>query len=59
VELEIDFNDRAKVQMANWQTSNLLSWTGEHAQQIATIDQSLDRVIILEGVLHTVPKSVY
>jgi ABC-type multidrug transport system fused ATPase/permease subunit len=55
---EIDFNDRAKVQMANWQASNLLSWTGEHAQQIAIIDQSLDRVIILEGVLHTVPKSV-
>lgn len=55
---EIDFNDRAKIQMANWEASNLLSWSGEHAQQITTIDQSLDRVIILEGVLHTVPKSL-
>jgi putative ATP-binding cassette transporter len=44
--------------VANQQASSLLSWTGEHAQQMATIEQSLDRVIILEGVLNILPKSM-
>ncbi len=45
----IPFDNRNKVQLASWQVSNLLSWSGHQAQELAWIDQSLDRVIILEG----------
>lgn len=47
----IAFEDRNKIQMANHQASSFLSWQANHAQAISRLDQSLDRVIILEGMI--------
>jgi len=49
---KIPFESRNKVQTASWQVSNLLSWPGHNARLVASIDQSLDRVVILEGKIH-------
>lgn len=54
---KIPFEKRSKVQIASWQVSDLLSWPGYSAQFVAMIDQSLDRVAVLEKKIHALPKS--
>ncbi|MDD1474919.1 hypothetical protein MEO41_27150, partial [Dolichospermum sp. ST_sed4] len=54
----IPFANRNKVQMASWQVSSLLSWSGRSAQDMSYIRQSLDRMVILEGKIHKVIKPI-
>jgi ABC-type multidrug transport system ATPase subunit len=51
----IPFDNRNKVLTAGWQVSDLLSWPGHNAQFVASIDQSLDRIVVLEGKIHARP----
>jgi len=53
----IPFEDRTKAQYAVWQASNLLSWQANHAESISKVEQSLDRIIVLEGIIRTSEKS--
>ena len=55
---QIFFENRRKVQTASGQVSNLLSWPGRNAQLISSIDQSLDRIIVLRNKLHTSSKKI-
>ncbi len=48
----IPFADRNKVQTASWQVSNLLSWSGRTAQDRSYMQQSLNRIVVLEGKIH-------
>jgi putative ATP-binding cassette transporter len=52
---KIPFDSRNKVLTAGWQVSDLLSWSGHNAQFVASIDQSLDRIVVLEGKIHARP----
>lgn len=55
---KIKFEDRSKVQIASWQVSNLLSWMGRKAMDQSYIQESLDRVVILEGKIHAASNQV-
>ena len=45
----LPFNNREKVRDANWQVSGLFSWSKKNTQTVSLIDQSLGRIVILEG----------
>ncbi|MEI8054942.1 MAG: ATP-binding cassette domain-containing protein [bacterium] len=49
----LSFENRSKVQAASWRISSLLSWSGQNAQTIAAINQSLDRIIVLAEKIHS------
>jgi ABC-type multidrug transport system ATPase subunit len=48
----IAFIDRIKVQAASWKASNFLSWSGQNAREVGTINQSLNRINTLEEMMH-------
>ncbi len=47
---KIAFDDRYKAQHAAWQASNLLSWPAKNAESISKVGQSIDHIIVLEGM---------
>lgn len=49
----IPFDNRFKAREALGQVSSLLSFSGDKAQQVTSIEQSSKRIMILEGILHT------
>lgn len=52
---EIPFENRMKALVAGEQVSQLLSFSGDNAQNIALMDQSNNRIMVLEGIIHAQP----
>lgn len=54
---KVSFENRGKIQTAGMQVLGLLSWSTHNTQNISSINESLDRVAILEGIIHAKPSN--